>query len=86
MKKLTLNQIRIKSFIIEQETTLQYTVKAGAFGSDGPPHTSSPPTEGVCSTGQPSVNYCVASEFCASGNCTPHQTINCESTTVQIMN
>lgn len=67
MKKLTLSQLRVKSFIIQQEETLQYTIKAGAvtIGSDGPPHTSSSHSENPeCSAFCPSIHYCVDSDTC----------------------
>ncbi|MEL6556608.1 MAG: hypothetical protein AAFQ94_00395 [Bacteroidota bacterium] len=48
MQKLTLYQLRIKSFITIQTDYTLLTVKAGALGSDGPPHTSSRHTEIGC--------------------------------------
>jgi len=51
VKKLTLSELQIKSFITEYTRTDLITIKAGLFnnaetvGSDGPPTTSSSPTE-----------------------------------------
>ncbi len=63
MNKLTLSQLKVKSFIIEQEGSFQITIKAGAVGSDGPPHTSSRHTEISCNGVLRSYN-CVETAFC----------------------
>ena len=68
-KKLKLKELKIRSFItIEADNSLQ-TLKAGAIGSDGPPHTST--------AGSGHLPYCSAQ--CPTQNCDNTLILDCGS-------
>lgn len=65
-EKLKLNELKIKSFITIQSNDSSKTIKAGNFGSDGPPLTT---TAGS--------GHIPCSEQCESNNC--GESYNCNN-------
>ncbi len=62
-KKLKLNSLKVKSFIIVQNAELLKTVKAGNFGSDGPPLTT------TAGSGQQICSVQCNSQVCSDSEC-----------------
>ena len=85
IKKLRLNDLKVKSFITIQSDYDLQTIKAGAVGSDGPPHTSTPGSGHLPCSAQCESAYCsgvpcdeTVSNCGTSGNSPVHTNI-CDS-------
>lgn len=77
-KKLTLEKLKIRSFVTIQLDSSIQTIKAGGLDSDGPPHTSTAGSGPIpCSVVECPTHNCDNTLDCGGGNPDPNYTNIC---------